>query len=242
MSQKLAVNSVLGWVFPLNASSQLASSEPAVAQKTGLIWAVNCAAQWLTLLSHHDCSRELWSFAKSPLAAPVLISLLILSQYGGRGAVQPHSGPRRPGLHRERWVTVHMTQLKFMGCQYVFASMSCPSIRGVRDHAWHRLGHKVPPPHGHRSQGCKGTAAVRVILHSESKKEFKPNNVILNLSLKPENLLYTTKESNATLKLTDFGFAKETTLHNSLQTPCYTPYYVGECSLLWLHCSRRNVF
>jgi len=47
----------------------------------------------------------------------------------------------------------------------------------------------------------------------------------------PENLLYTTKESNATLKLTDFGFAKETTLHNSLQTPCYTPYYVGEC---WL--------
>lgn len=44
----------------------------------------------------------------------------------------------------------------------------------------------------------------------------------------PENLLYTTKESNATLKLTDFGFAKETTLHNALQTPCYTPYYVGE--------------
>lgn len=44
----------------------------------------------------------------------------------------------------------------------------------------------------------------------------------------PENLLYTTKESNATLKLTDFGFAKETILFNSLQTPCYTPYYVGE--------------
>lgn len=29
------------------------------------------------------------------------------------------------------------------------------------------------------------------------------------------------------LKLTDFGFAKETT-QNALQTPCYTPYYVGE--------------
>uniref|UniRef100_A0AAZ3QS10 non-specific serine/threonine protein kinase n=1 Tax=Oncorhynchus tshawytscha TaxID=74940 RepID=A0AAZ3QS10_ONCTS len=43
----------------------------------------------------------------------------------------------------------------------------------------------------------------------------------------PENLLYTTKESNGVLKLTDFGFAKETTLHNSLQTPCYTPYYVA---------------
>lgn len=31
------------------------------------------------------------------------------------------------------------------------------------------------------------------------------------------------------LKLTDFGFAKETT-QNALQTPCYTPYYVGESS------------
>ncbi|XP_067855100.1 MAP kinase-activated protein kinase 2-like isoform X2 [Heptranchias perlo] len=45
--------------------------------------------------------------------------------------------------------------------------------------------------------------------------------------VKPENLLYTSKDSNAVLKLTDFGFAKETTLHNSLATPCYTPYYVA---------------
>lgn len=44
----------------------------------------------------------------------------------------------------------------------------------------------------------------------------------------PENLLYNSKERNCILKLTDFGFAKETTLHNPLQTPCYTPYYVGE--------------
>lgn len=44
----------------------------------------------------------------------------------------------------------------------------------------------------------------------------------------PENLLYTSKDRNTILKLTDFGFAKETTLHNPLQTPCYTPYYVGE--------------
>ena len=28
------------------------------------------------------------------------------------------------------------------------------------------------------------------------------------------------------LKLTDFGFAKE--VKSTLQTPCYTPYYVGE--------------
>ncbi|RLV82425.1 hypothetical protein DV515_00016661 [Chloebia gouldiae] len=49
----------------------------------------------------------------------------------------------------------------------------------------------------------------------------------------PENLLYTSKRPNAVLKLTDFGFAKETTTHNSLATPCYTPYYVGECLGGW---------
>ncbi len=56
----------------------------------------------------------------------------------------------------------------------------------------------------------------------------KGHFVIFFLPPQPENLLYTTKESNAVLKLTDFGFAKETTLHNPLQTPCYTPYYVGK--------------
>ncbi|XP_077385847.1 MAP kinase-activated protein kinase 2-like isoform X2 [Festucalex cinctus] len=50
---------------------------------------------------------------------------------------------------------------------------------------------------------------------------------IAHRDVKPENLLYSTKETNASLKLTDFGFAKETTVHNSLQTPCYTPYYVA---------------
>ena len=30
------------------------------------------------------------------------------------------------------------------------------------------------------------------------------------------------------LKLTDFGFAKETHVRDTLQTPCYTPYYVGK--------------
>ncbi|XP_069010418.1 MAP kinase-activated protein kinase 2-like isoform X2 [Embiotoca jacksoni] len=57
--------------------------------------------------------------------------------------------------------------------------------------------------------------------------EFLHLTDIAHRDVKPENLLYTTKQSNATLKLTDFGFAKETTLHNSLQTPCYTPYYVA---------------
>jgi mitogen-activated protein kinase-activated protein kinase 2 len=33
---------------------------------------------------------------------------------------------------------------------------------------------------------------------------------------------------NGVLKLTDFGFAKETLSRDTLQTPCYTPYYVGK--------------
>ncbi|XP_017271412.1 MAP kinase-activated protein kinase 2 isoform X2 [Kryptolebias marmoratus] len=57
--------------------------------------------------------------------------------------------------------------------------------------------------------------------------EYLHNVDIAHRDVKPENLLYTTKDSNATLKLTDFGFAKETVAHNSLQTPCYTPYYVA---------------
>ena len=45
---------------------------------------------------------------------------------------------------------------------------------------------------------------------------------------KPENFLYSSKDSSKSiLKLTDFGFAKETVLFDSLQTPCYTPYYVA---------------
>jgi len=50
---------------------------------------------------------------------------------------------------------------------------------------------------------------------------------IAHRDLKPENLLYTTKNSNGILKLTDFGFAKETLQRDTLQTPCYTPYYVA---------------
>ncbi|XP_032822595.2 MAP kinase-activated protein kinase 2-like [Petromyzon marinus] len=50
---------------------------------------------------------------------------------------------------------------------------------------------------------------------------------IAHRDVKPENLLYTSKKPNALLKLTDFGFAKETTRCNSLATPCYTPYYVA---------------
>jgi len=59
---------------------------------------------------------------------------------------------------------------------------------------------------------------------------------VLWIVFQPENLLYTSAEPNAILKLTDFGFAKETNTSKSLQTPCYTPYYVGkQSSLMFCH-------
>ncbi|TRY59871.1 hypothetical protein DNTS_035282 [Danionella cerebrum] len=57
--------------------------------------------------------------------------------------------------------------------------------------------------------------------------QFLHNMNIAHRDIKPENLLYTSKDNTGVLKLTDFGFAKETSLHNLLQTPCYTPYYVA---------------
>merc|ERR1712130_733896 len=57
--------------------------------------------------------------------------------------------------------------------------------------------------------------------------KFLHDNNIAHRDLKPENLLYTRKDSSGILKLTDFGFAKETMLKATLQTPCYTPYYVA---------------
>merc|ERR1711935_595979 len=55
---------------------------------------------------------------------------------------------------------------------------------------------------------------------------------IAHRDLKPENLLYTRKgdrnlDNLGVLKLTDFGFDKETLTRDTLQTPCYTPYYVA---------------
>ncbi|XP_054564026.1 MAP kinase-activated protein kinase 3 isoform X1 [Eptesicus fuscus] len=67
-----------------------------------------------------------------------------------------------------------------------------------------------------------GTAIQFLHSHNIAHRDVK---CLLCLA-QPENLLYTSKEKDAVLKLTDFGFAKETT-QNALQTPCYTPYYVA---------------
>ncbi|XP_062842971.1 MAP kinase-activated protein kinase 3 [Trichomycterus rosablanca] len=57
--------------------------------------------------------------------------------------------------------------------------------------------------------------------------QYLHNMTIAHRDIKPENLLYTRKDTKGVLKLTDFGFAKETSQQNQLQTPCYTPYYVA---------------
>lgn len=82
---------------------------------------------------------------------------------------------------------------------------------------------------------------------------------IAHRDLKPENLLYTSPGSttliislivkeialdvffslimsglDGILKLTDFGFAKECFAKETLQTPCYTPYYVGNKFFLFV--------
>eukprot|EP00800_Vazella_pourtalesii_P011551 TRINITY_DN2780_c0_g1_i1.p1 TRINITY_DN2780_c0_g1~~TRINITY_DN2780_c0_g1_i1.p1 ORF type:complete len:365 (-),score=13.98 TRINITY_DN2780_c0_g1_i1:218-1312(-) len=49
---------------------------------------------------------------------------------------------------------------------------------------------------------------------------------IAHRDLKPENLLFASRDDESLLKLTDFGFAK-ICKGLSLQTPCYTPYYVA---------------
>eukprot|EP01137_Pigoraptor_chileana_P017526 Opistho-2@75733 len=49
---------------------------------------------------------------------------------------------------------------------------------------------------------------------------------IAHRDLKPENLLFKDNSEESELKLTDFGFAKDTN-DFALKTPCYTPYYVA---------------
>lgn len=69
--------------------------------------------------------------------------------------------------------------------------------------------------------------AAKIVYEICKALEFLHCNDIAHRDLKPENLLYTSTRPDAVLKLTDFGFAKLTNTSKSLQTPCYTPYYVA---------------
>uniref|UniRef100_A0A1I8HAR4 non-specific serine/threonine protein kinase n=1 Tax=Macrostomum lignano TaxID=282301 RepID=A0A1I8HAR4_9PLAT len=69
--------------------------------------------------------------------------------------------------------------------------------------------------------------AAQIVRSIASAISYLHNINIAHRDLKPENLLYTSSGPDGALKLTDFGFAKEVGVNKSLQTPCYTPYYVA---------------
>ncbi|XP_022204639.1 MAP kinase-activated protein kinase 2 [Nilaparvata lugens] len=69
--------------------------------------------------------------------------------------------------------------------------------------------------------------AAEIMRHICSAVKYLHDRAIAHRDLKPENLLYSSKDADGILKLTDFGFAKETDSKATLQTPCFTPYYVA---------------
>ena len=75
---------------------------------------------------------------------------------------------------------------------------------------------------------CPFTEAAEIVRMIGSAIQHLHGMNLAHRDLKPENLLFRDKSGNSILKLTDFGFCKETTT-KTLQTPCYTPYYVGKC-------------
>jgi len=77
------------------------------------------------------------------------------------------------------------------------------------------------------SQGFSERDAAEIVAEICSAVKFLHDRNIAHRDLKPENLLFSSKGKKATLKLTDFGFAKEANNRDALKTPCYTPYYVA---------------
>ncbi|XP_074603261.1 MAP kinase-activated protein kinase 2 [Brevipalpus obovatus] len=79
----------------------------------------------------------------------------------------------------------------------------------------------------HRSEGFTEREAAGIMREICEAILYLHTMDIAHRDLKPENLLYSSCSPEGMLKLTDFGFAKETNLQKSLQTPCYTPYYAA---------------
>jgi len=77
------------------------------------------------------------------------------------------------------------------------------------------------------SQGFSERDAAEIVAEICNAVKFLHDRNIAHRDLKPENLLFSNKGKKATLKLTDFGFAKEANNQDKLKTPCYTPYYVA---------------
>jgi len=77
------------------------------------------------------------------------------------------------------------------------------------------------------SQGFSERDAAEIVKEICNAVKFLHERNIAHRDLKPENLLFSSKGKKGTLKLTDFGFAKEAHAQGTLKTPCYTPYYVA---------------
>ncbi|CDS41352.1 MAP kinase activated protein kinase 2 [Echinococcus multilocularis] len=78
----------------------------------------------------------------------------------------------------------------------------------------------------HRN-GFTENDAARIVYQIATAVQCLHGRNIAHRDLKPENLLFTSDTADATLKLTDFGFAKETSKETFLLSPCFTPYYVA---------------
>merc|ERR1712130_540651 len=84
-----------------------------------------------------------------------------------------------------------------------------------------------------RASGCKHIVNIKDV-YENTQKNKKCLLVVMEcmeggelFNRIQEKKSFTEKDSSGILKLTDFGFAKETLLKATLQTPCYTPYYVA---------------
>ncbi|VDD74008.1 unnamed protein product [Mesocestoides corti] len=76
-------------------------------------------------------------------------------------------------------------------------------------------------------QGFTENDAARIVYQIATAIQCLHRRDIAHRDLKPENLLFSSDASDAILKLTDFGFAKETFKGKYLKSPCFTPYYVA---------------
>lgn len=70
-------------------------------------------------------------------------------------------------------------------------------------------------------------ASIRVFV-TRFIEDLKHLQFLLSSSLPLSMYVSLCADVTGILKLTDFGFAKETLSQQALQTPCYTPYYVGK--------------
>ncbi|VDL18469.1 unnamed protein product [Hymenolepis diminuta] len=84
------------------------------------------------------------------------------------------------------------------------------------------LFNRIQQRHQH---GFTENDAAQIVFQIANAIYWLHSRNIAHRDLKPENLLFESDAPDATLKLTDFGFAKE--ISEFLKTPCFTPYYVA---------------